>query len=296
MPEGSEVRCVADTLHILYVNKIIVDIQIDSRSRYWVTERTDIKPAQSKILQDFHRGIEELRKRLPLKVLLVRSRGKKIIFELEGDNYLVSSLGMEGRWIPSPTVAKGDHSNLWISFGNKSGRLTVVEETAYYDDSRHFGALEFCFSRAELDDRLSDLGPDMLQDDVTKETWLSILKNSRLKNKQICDFLLDQNRIAGVGNYLRAEIMWRARIRPNRTLGELSDDEMELLRVHTIATMKESYALGGCTLKSYWDPLGRKGNFKCVVYAQKKDPFGNPVQTDTFKDGRTTHWCPAIQI
>lgn len=295
MPEGCEVKCVADTLQFLYANKTIVDLSFDSRSRYWMSDRSDIKPAQLKILQDFHRGIEELKKLLPLKVLLVRSRGKKIIFELEGDNYLVSSLGMEGRWIPSPQVAKGEHSNLWMSFGSMNGRLMVIEETAYYDDSRHFGALEFCFSRVELDNRLSDLGPDMLQDNVTTEMWMSLLRNPRLKNKQICDFLLEQNRVAGIGNYLRAEILYRARIRPNRTLGELSDDEIESLRVHTIATMKESYALGGCTLKSYWDPLGRKGSFKCAVYSQKTDPSGNPVRTDTFKDQRTTHWVPAVQ-
>ena len=291
MPEGSEVKCVADTLNILYANKVIMEINFDTRSRYYTSGRSDIKPAQLKILQDFHRGIEELRKRLPLKVLLVRSRGKKIIFELEDDTYLVSSLGMEGRWIPFPKVPKGDHSNLWLSFGTNG----VVEETAYYDDSRHFGALEFCFSKQGLESRLADLGPDMLQDNVTKEQWASILKNSRIKRKQICDLLLEQERVAGIGNYLRAEILYRAKIRPDRSLGDLSDDEIERLRVHTIETMKESYAQGGCTLKSYWDPLGRKGNFECVVYGQKADPDGNPVQVNTFKDGRSMHWCPAVQ-
>jgi len=125
--------------------------------------------------------------------------------------------------------------------------------------------------------------------------WLKIARNKRIQNKQICDYLLDQKRISGIGNYLRSEILYRSRIRPDRSLKNLSDEELELLRIESIKTVRESYDSHGLTIRSYSDLYGNKGTFICQVYNRTEDPYGNPIRTDTFKDGRTIHWVPSLQ-
>ncbi len=278
MPEGPEVRVIADCLRKLLVGKQLLQITTNDLTRY----RNGI-PRYS-----------DVERYLPLWVLDVTTRGKKIIFCFSGDSkeereiYLVVSLGMEGRFVLMPD----QHSGVQFDF-NDEERNTVID--IYFSDSRHFGLLEFVFGKDELFQRLKDIGPDILQEEISTERWREIVRNPRFRNKIICDFLLDQKRVSGIGNYLRAEILYRARIRPDRRLSELTDEELERIRVEAIQTARESYFARGLTIKSYCDLTGNKGGFECQVYKQKTDPFGNPVVAQVLTDGRTIYWVPALQ-
>ena len=61
--------------------------------------------------------------------------------------------------------------------------------------------------------------------------------------------------------------------------------------------MKESFESGGATIRTYKDFNGESGEYgnRFIVYNQKQDPLGNPVIKEKTKDGRTTHWVPAVQ-
>lgn len=278
MPEGPEVRVIADCLRKLLVGKQLLQITTNDLSRY----RNGI-PRYS-----------DVERYLPLSVLDVTTRGKKIIFSFSGDLeegreiYLVVSLGMEGRFVLIPD----QHSGVQFDF-NDEERDTVID--LYFSDSRHFGLLEFVIGKDDLCQRLKDIGPDILQEEISSEKWREIVRNPRLRKKTICDFLLDQKRVSGIGNYLRAEILYRARIRPDRRLSELTDEELERIRVEAIQTARESYIARGLTIKSYCDLTGNKGSFVCSVYKQKTDPSGNPVVAQVLTDGRTMYWVPALQ-
>lgn len=285
MPEAAEVRIIADVLGELCIGKFLIAIDHDSQSRY----------AKSPM-----RRLEQFRSLLPRKILDVRTKGKKIIFDL-GGIYMISFLGMEGQWRVQPA----NHSNLTLSIGEikyfkhsqtqEQTKLCVIERILYYDDSRHFGALDLLFSDEELDKYLSRLGPDILQTIVTSEEWKKIFSLKRIQNKQITAVLLDQSVVSSLGNWLRCQILYDSKINPGKLVSDLTMTELESLRVHSHRIVREAYAKKGASLRTYVDPYGRKGDYEPVIYGKKKDPHGNPVVGETFKDGRTTWWCPAVQ-
>lgn len=294
IPEGPEVKRIADCLAKLLIGKTLVDLRYDQNSRY--VKKGIVNHAA-------------LLAKLPLKITGVRTKGKKIILCLENDVYLLSFLGLEGRWMLEPA----DHSNLWMTLAEEIQIEAPAEipaaaepkatKTVYYDDSRHFGLIEIVLSTADLNTRLKTIGPDLLSDNVTNEIWMDVIRkfitkvrSGRMKDRQICDFMLNQRFVSGIGNYIRAEALYRAKIRPDAYLSELSDEEHERVRTASIDVIKESYAAQGCTLRTYWDVEGKAGTFKVVVYSHDKDPLDNPVVTSTFNDERTMHWVPAVQI
>lgn len=308
MPERTEVHHVARVLNEIYAGAIVNNIEIDTNSRYVITQamrndpswRTGRRAVEWRVKTTFETNLARIRTLFPLKILKVRDSGKKIIFELCNPDqtvpsvWLVSFLSMEGRWIPYPIKPRGDHSNLWLNIQRQQGRL-AIEEVLFFNDTRHFGTLQFCFSTDELKSLFTGFGPDILYDDLSPTVWGPIINNGRIRQKQVGDFLLDQKRICGVGNWMRSEILYRAQLRPDRTLGSLTPAEKEKLRLEVLAVTKEAAEAHGLTIKSYWDPLGNKGEYKCRVYMQKTDPNGNTVVQWRFKDKRTTHWCPAVQ-
>lgn len=300
MPEGVEVRVIADSLARDLIGLTITDVEWDTRSRY---DREDLP------------GYDAVEHRFPGLIENIWVKGKRIIFTLVSQVdkkkfYLFSFLGMEGKWCHE----RQKHSNLWLNIGKKfdtTPPLFIVERVLYYDDTRHMGRVEFLANDEILKEKLDQIGPDILayalyqkgnlpslpeSEHVTSEKWREKFRNPRLKNKQVCDFLLDQKRFGGIGNYIRNEALYIARVRPDRSLGSLSDDEIEKLRLAVIDIVYRSYMAQGLTIRSYWDPDRNKGSFKCLVYGQEKCPQGYPVIKSTFKDGRTSHWVKEIQV
>jgi formamidopyrimidine-DNA glycosylase len=284
MPEGPEVKTITDKLCSSLKGKILKGLGWDRSSKY------------SDGLLGYQQQIEPY---LPMTIENITCKGKQIFFKLNKDNkyviYLNSTLGMEGRW----SWKAGDHSNFWLiccdQIVNGTIKLVIGSKCVYFDDSRHFGNLTI---RNEQDymTKLSEIGPDLLSEDVNISIWLQKARNKRIKDKQICDFLMDQKYFSSIGNYLKSTILYAAKIKPDRTLSNLSDQELELILHHSKRILQESYALGGLTVRTYWDPDEKKGNFVCDVYDKDVDPLGNKIIKSTFKDGRTTHWVPAIQI
>lgn len=272
MPEGPEARRIADCLRQAILGSTLIGLSWDQNSRYAKTPLHD----HAALLQA-----------LPKRIVDVRTKGKKIILELADAIYFVVSLGMEGKFLREP----GRHCNLWLEFQPEPGKDSRI----YFSDTRHFAIFEIVFGQANLNTRLSQLGPDILQEDITREQFLAIARNRRIQGKEICEFLIDQKRISGIGNYLRAEILYRARIRPDRALRELSDEELDRIRTVAKETIREAYRWNGLTIKSYWDLNGDKGMFPVIVYGKDRDPQGNPV-IQTKKKDRYMHWVPAVQV
>lgn len=272
MPEGPECRAIA------------LSLWTDLRGRSLV--EFTYNPAKiNRIHQKDVAKYEPFKRMLPRKVVAMSAKGKKIVFWFEGEVFLVSSLGMTGGWIWSPK----DHSHLSLKWDD--GRRL------YYNDARMFGSLVICFGRAELTAYFADIGPCLLseRDRVTPEAWRTALTNPRLGNKEVGSFLLDQKRFSGIGNYLKCEILYRARVSPYRVLSSLKEEEIERLRVAALTTIEESFHAGGYTMQDYLDPYGRKGEFKCQVYGRDRDPEGRKVEQIELKDHRTTYWVPEVQ-
>lgn len=276
MPEGPEVKIIADIL-----NREVSGFQLSSIS-YTENSRYARIGLSNSI---------ELSSLLPLRINQITTKGKKIIFHLDDEVYLISSLMMEGKWTWTKNLK---HSDLSLNLTKWLNRRVLLHKCLYFNDSRHFGTLEIILGKNQLNDRLKSVGPDLLSDDITFDQYYAKIKNKRLSNKKIGSFLMDQKYFSGIGNYLRAEILYATKISPHRLLSQLCDDEIRLLLETSKEIIRSAYDSHGFTLATYWDPHGRKGNFSVKIYGKSEDPYGNQVITETL-DQRTVHWVPQIQ-
>ena len=108
---------------------------------------------------------------------------------------------------------------------------------------------------------------------------------------------MDQKVLAGVGNYIKAEALYRAGISPHRVNSSLTDEELARLNKETKWVIRASYASRGARISTYELPDGSTGtyNFKFLVYRRKVDPEGHRVVREETRDKRTTHWVPERQ-
>src|SRR3990167_9531066 len=235
---------------------------------------------EGKIVQEvvFDENAKQTGLNLIPKNILVKSvgaHGKKLIFELDSGT-IVTSLGMNSRWSLSP----GKHTHVTLAFNNFN---------LYYDNVR-FGHLDYYHGPKKT--YLLGLGPDVLADVIEEEEWREIFRKTR---RQVAVVLLDQSKIAGIGNYLRNEIIFAAKINPTRQSNTLDDEELERLREASHLVIRESYKYGGLTIESFWSPSGKRGVYPTKVYGRDKDPDGNKVVRLAEKGKQTIWWVPAVQ-
>lgn len=265
MPEKGEAQIMADQLVTAVKGKTLTSMKINEKSKYFTKKLANFDSIK-----------------FPLKCLDVVSKGKKIIFFFNFDVYFVFSLGMSGRFI----FKEDPYSGLLLDFDSVK---------VYFSDIRHFGTLEIFLSSETYEKRIKLLGPDILNDDIDKNTWLSIFQNKKLKKKQLCQCLMDQSIVSGIGNYLKSEICYRSAILPNRLMESLSESDLETLRVQSLKTVKEAYESNGLTIQSYLAPDGTLGTYKNLIYKRDVDPNGLKVLKEQFKDRRMSYYVPEVQ-
>ena len=270
MPEAVEVHFVSEVLNNHLKGKRLVDGNIYFHSRYYKYQKFD--------------GMEKLTP--GLKLTQVFPRGKKIIFQFENEIYMVSTLLMEGNW----SFQINEKTAISLTFADQNDQL----ETAYYRDTRKFGSLAVYLGQQELLVALKDVGPDLLHDQISFDQYCQVIKKKSLVNKPIQDFLLDQSRFSGIGNYLKSEILYLSRLHPDRKLGSLSDLDLTNLYKSILYILSKAFQARGLSFGSYIDPDGNKGTYQPLVYMKEQDPEGNLVVRT--KTNRTTHWVPTIQI
>jgi formamidopyrimidine-DNA glycosylase len=222
---------------------------------------------------------------LPALVIGGGVKGKLMWLNFDTGQTMLITLGMSGFWSAS------DHKHAHVS-------LTVDEtKTIYYVDQRRFGTLKIIESGPELRKKIASLGLDLLNDDSIEFNDF----RSRLmmgKNKPICETLMDQRIFAGVGNYIKCEALYEAKISPFTQTNVLNVPEMTRLFKSIQRIMKASYKQGGASIRNYQQVTGEPGEyvFSFSVYGQAKDPQGRIVIREKTSDGRTTHWVPSAQF
>ncbi len=165
-----------------------------------------------------------------------------------------------------------------------------------YRDVRRFGTWEL-LEEGHLRPYLATrLGPEPLAASFSATRLATLLTGRRAPIKA---FLLDQRRIAGVGNIYADEALWRARIHPLRPAGEL--DRMEVVRLHRAvrAALRKGIELQGSTLTDYVTPDGEHGSMQHEfhVYGRLGEPCdrcGHPIERIVVV-GRGTWLCPRCQ-
>jgi formamidopyrimidine-DNA glycosylase len=138
-------------------------------------------------------------------------------------------------------------------------------------------------ARVEVDPSLDDLGPDALS--LTKRQFEGIVTISRGEGPAIKARLLDQSVVAGVGNLLGDEMLFRAGIDPRTPTGTLDSSQREALFRAFRATMTSLGRRGGSHLGDHM--VGRFPGGLC--------PLDGGSMRSTTVGGRTTYWCSQHQ-
>ncbi len=203
-------------------------------------------------------------------------RGKTMWFDTDGGEgpTLGLHLGMAGQIVVDDGIA-GDpqldsHEHPpWNRFTlrfSDGGRLVLR-------DRRRLG-------RAVLDPPLDGLGPDA--GEITRDAFRARVGRGAAPLKAR---LMDQSVLAGIGNLLADETLWRARLSPLRPAGGLSAEELDRLRVQMRAAIRSAIALGGVHTGELVAHRVRGGRCPRCGTELRRASVG----------GRTTFWCPREQ-
>lgn len=307
MPEGVEIAITAEQLSALIIDTELVDIECGADTKC---------------------PLNKLEKDLPLMVDTVGSRGKILYITLVKKNNKLSNwwclwcaFGMTGKF----TIIESGHTKYILRFKGKkilkAGRtatgIKLVPETTFYtpannfiipkglngqrefniyfDSVRGFSKIELLKNPTELGEKLNNLKYSFLHDrDLTFNKFYNILKSYYRKN--ISALLLDAHIFSGIGNYILAESLYKARIIPYRKISTLSDLEIKRLYKSIKYIFKWSYLTQGGINKDIMPNIKvPKKPFKFAVYRQEKDPKGNKVIHKKIPGGRTGHFVENIQ-
>ena len=176
-------------------------------------------------------------------------------------------------------------------------RLGLADgRTLRYHDVRRLGTLAL-LGPVAFEAWEKALGPEPLDPALTAERFSGIIRGSSRAVKSI---LMDQKRLAGVGNIYANEALWRARIRPARRGARVTRAQCTLLFDELRAVLTESIALRGTTFRDYRDAFGGRGGFaaKLQAYGRAGEPClrcGTVLNASHALEGRQTVWCPACQ-
>ena len=223
MPEGPEVQRSADLLHKALAGRVVR--QLDGRTKLakaWLKE---------------HAGAFEGK-----TVERVWAHGKHLVGQVEGDLFFHSHYLMWGRWT---VVAPDDEA---VTTRDRRERARVVTDDAV---ALLYSAPKFNVGRgdpyAELP-ALALLGPDVLPEDGPFDTAEFLRRLDLQPDRTIGAALLDQTVAAGIGNYLRAEILYECRMDPWRLVGELDAGERDGLAAEVPRVCELAYRAGGRTV------------------------------------------------
>jgi formamidopyrimidine-DNA glycosylase len=192
-------------------------------------------------------------------------RGKFLWVETDDGPDLGLHLGMAGRIAVDEEQAPRNWDRFALEFAD-GGRMALR-------DKRRLG-------RAVIDPDFSHVGPDAAE--AGRDVFRDRVGRGSTALKAR---LLDQGVIAGVGNLLADETLWRARLSPLRIAGELSVEELDLLRRELRAAVRDAIRNGGVHTGRFMPARERGG-------ACPRDR--TPLERATV-GGRTTYWCPTCQ-
>ena len=224
------------------------------------------------------------------RVTRVERRGKYPLLWLDGDRVLEVQLRMTGRLLVRDEPPDPERfSHVAVEMDLDDGR------TLYYDDQRRLGGFRL-LSRAEWSEREAELGPEPVDPDFDAETLADILAGSRAAVKNL---LMDQRRIAGVGNIYASESLFRAGIDPRRPAGGLGAEETDRLTRALREVLQAAIRHFGTSFRDYVGADGRPGDFQhhVRVYGREGEPCaecGAPIRRIT-QSGRGTFFCPGCQ-
>lgn len=264
MPEGPEIKYISEICKTYLLNYTLIDIISNSK---------DVIKLLSKS-----------------KLIDVRTKGKLLILIFK-DYYFHIHFGLTG-WL---TFENPSYPKYELTFKKGDNILKV-----YIDDSRRFSKLNFLNENSH-EKVINKMGVDIFSEDFTFDFFKEQIKKV---NKKLVSFLLEQHKFCGIGNYIKNESLYIAKIDPYSNTSDL--DEIDIKNLYN--------AIKFCAFSNFVDLIKENDDikikkeeldkfkkvklevpYKYRIYNQETDPMGNKViKTDI--GGRKTYYVKEIQI
>ena len=310
MPEVVEIRHYAD-----FIRRI---------SRHFAIKSVKIRSGRYAKHRSFP-GFAAMRRLLPLRVAGVASKGKMLYITLQSAKtqkiyYLLVTLGLTGGWTAKsrdgkyifprlfayvPRELRDPYRNISLKHLNIEFSLSGVKiPKLYFFDMLSFGTMSFIPDNGTLEKKLRTIGPDIMdlrEQEMNFKLFCDRLRAPANLSKPIGVVLMNQRVISGIGNYLRADILWLARVSPHRKIRSLSSRELRgIYRAARLLTWGEynySRALKlGIINKN--DKLPHHYQRMFFVYQEELDIKGRKVVKEELYEGsqkRFIYWVPGWQ-
>lgn len=254
MPEGPEIRLAADKIQQAVEGKKV-------RVKFGLATLKHWEPSLSGV-----------------GVSAVSTYGKAILTRFGNGLNIVSHNQLYGRWICTP-AGKTPKTNRQLRIA-----IHAKDQSAFLYSASDIAVLKN--EEIETHPYLNKLGPDVLNPELTSYQVAEILLSKRFRNRQLGGFLADQSFVAGLGNYLRCEILFAAKCHPQTTTANLSKKTLNTLAKLILKIPRQSYRHGGIT--------------NDLVAAKKLMSNGADFESARFKvfrrEGRPCHECGSTII
>jgi formamidopyrimidine-DNA glycosylase len=228
----------------------------------------------------------------------LRRRGKYIVWELDGDRYLVQHLRMTAVLLYDP-VPDPPHARvrLTLSGPGGTGAHRLAAHTLVVCDPRRFGTAELFDNTAALEQFFAArLGPEPFADAFTA----AYLKGAmHARTRPIKAALLDQSVVAGVGNIYADEALFRASVHPARRAGQLSARQCEGVHAGVLEALQAGIDARGASIDDFRHVDGVRGSFQDRFLVHRREgqpcPRCGAAVIKTVVAGRGTYYCPRCQ-
>jgi len=290
MPELPEVETTVKGLNSKVLKRTFVDVWSD-----W--------PKLIKKPKDFGQFKKDLKNK---KIIKIWRRAKNIIFNLSGNYSLLVHQKMtghllvgeweqkDGKWLPQKQGPLNDPYNrfLHLIFFLDNGNMMALS------DARKFAKVELWKTNDLLgSEDFKKIGPEPLEKSFTFIKFKEAL--GKKKSGRIKQVLMNPEVIAGIGNIYSSEILWQAKVHPEKSIAKLSEEELELLYQATKKVLALGVKLGGESFSDYRKPDGSKGDFDAERKAYKREGqkcsrCGTKIKRIKF-GGRSAFFCPSCQ-
>ncbi|ESA33762.1 endonuclease viii [Leptolyngbya sp. Heron Island J] len=271
MPEGPEIRKAADKIERAVKAKVTDKV-------FFAFEH--LKPYESTLTGQ--------------KVRQVETRGKALLIHFDNELSIYSHNQLYGVWMVRNAhnyPATKRQLRLAIHNAQKSALLYSASDIEVLTPEQ-----------IPNHPFLSKLGPDVLNPTLRPDHILELLTAKQHQRRQFTTLYLDQHFLAGIGNYLRSEILYTARLHPRLRPIDCSDAQLEALAEASTAIPYQSYRYNGITndldLANQLKAQGQKrSQYRHWVFSRAGQPCRvctTPIVKD-FASSRRFYYCPVCQ-
>ena len=307
MPELPEVQTVVTELNKKLKNRKIKRVVVNMGKIISIGPQTvsNIRDGSQKKVDEFVRLLEGH------KFVSVTRRGKMLIFDVDGPLSMLVHLKMTGQFIFEDKVQAQRTGSKYRILNKLTAPLVklptkhthvifhfVDGSTLYYNDIRQFGYLRIV-KDVDIDKvkEFSDYGPEPLEKSFTFDVFAGTLKNR--KKIPIKLALMDTKVVVGIGNIYSDEILYHARVRPDREVSTLSQKELKAVFDQIKPVLLTGVKYKGSSVGDFIRTDGKWGSMgkHHFVYGRKnKSCLGcGTIILSKKLGGRTTCYCPKEQ-